>query len=83
MRANFTLAPLQTQKANLVVEMQQSRPRRQWRRRWRRNDDDDVQRHGGEDEGELRGGEEIGGSIRRFQEVDDGDDNGEIDVRGD
>ncbi|KAI3524152.1 hypothetical protein L1887_02804 [Cichorium endivia] len=44
MRANFTLAPLQTQKANLVVETQQPRPRRQWRRRWRRNDDDDVQR---------------------------------------
>lgn len=36
---------------------------------------------GGEGEGELRGGEEVGGSVRGLQEVDDGDDFGEADVR--
>ena len=36
---------------------------------------------GREDQRELRGGEEIGRSVRGFQEIDDGDDNGEGDVR--
>lgn len=37
---------------------------------------------GGEGEGELRGGEEVGGSEGGLQEVDDGDGGGEADVRG-
>lgn len=37
--------------------------------------------HGGREvKRELRGGEEVGGSVRRLQEVDDGYDIGEGDV---
>lgn len=44
--------------------------------------EDDSLHGGGKSEREFRSGEEIGGAVRRLQEVDDGDGVGEGDVRG-